>query len=179
MQRTLTYFIRGNITVQLTSCLTGLDSTKQVNMLLIQHKQSSWFQTKTNRRSGIQWIRPRTKKMSVLWFVAQLTHQSNFKVWLCLKISEYFLRLKFGGISNSFTKCLKNLANSVWPDLAKFCTLVNFLKVISNFWYVAKFWTCFGNYVMLCGKFSLFQMAKYWKNIPAIWSHWPQKGFLP
>ena len=30
----------------LTSCLIGLDSTKQVNMLLIQRKQSSWIQTK-------------------------------------------------------------------------------------------------------------------------------------
>ena len=40
-QRTLAYFLRGSITVQLTSCLTGLDSTKQVNMLLsIQPRQS-------------------------------------------------------------------------------------------------------------------------------------------
>ena len=39
-QGTLTYFVRGRITVRLTSCLTGLDSTKQVNMLLIQHKRS-------------------------------------------------------------------------------------------------------------------------------------------
>ena len=31
----------GSITVWLTSCLTGLDLTKQVIMLLIQHKQSS------------------------------------------------------------------------------------------------------------------------------------------
>ena len=38
-QRTLT--IWGSITVQLTSCLTGLDSTKQVKLMLIKHKQSS------------------------------------------------------------------------------------------------------------------------------------------
>ena len=37
-QKTLTYFIRGSITVQLTSCLTGLDSTKLVNLDLIQNK---------------------------------------------------------------------------------------------------------------------------------------------
>ena len=30
-QRTLTYFIRGNITVQLTSYLTGLDSAVLLN----------------------------------------------------------------------------------------------------------------------------------------------------
>ena len=28
------------LSVQLTSCLTGLDLTKQVNLLLIQHEQS-------------------------------------------------------------------------------------------------------------------------------------------
>ena len=38
-QRTLT--IGGSITVWLTSCLTGLDLTKQVKLLLIEHKQSS------------------------------------------------------------------------------------------------------------------------------------------
>ena len=35
---------RGSITIWLTSCLTCLNSTKQVNMLIIQHKQSSWIQ---------------------------------------------------------------------------------------------------------------------------------------
>ena len=30
-QRTLTYFVRGNITVWLTSCLTGLDSAVWLN----------------------------------------------------------------------------------------------------------------------------------------------------
>ena len=30
-QRTLIYFVRGNITVQLTSCLTGLDSAVLLN----------------------------------------------------------------------------------------------------------------------------------------------------
>ena len=37
--------IEGIITVQLTSCLTSLDLTKQVNLLLIQPKHSSWIQT--------------------------------------------------------------------------------------------------------------------------------------
>ena len=32
MQKILTYFVRGIITVQLTSYLTGLESTKQVNL---------------------------------------------------------------------------------------------------------------------------------------------------
>ena len=31
VQRTLTYFVRGNITVRLTSCLTGLDSAVLLN----------------------------------------------------------------------------------------------------------------------------------------------------
>lgn len=31
----------GSITVQLTSSVTGLDSNKQVNVLLIRHKQIS------------------------------------------------------------------------------------------------------------------------------------------
>ena len=34
-QRTLTWFVMGSITEWLTSCLAGLDSTKQVNMFLI------------------------------------------------------------------------------------------------------------------------------------------------
>ena len=38
-QRTLT--IGGSITVLLTSCLTGLDLTQQVKLLLIKFKQSS------------------------------------------------------------------------------------------------------------------------------------------
>ena len=33
VHRTFTYFIRGSLSVQLTSCLTGLDSTKHVNLL--------------------------------------------------------------------------------------------------------------------------------------------------
>ena len=40
-QRTLTYFVRGSITVLLTSCLTDLDLTKRFNLYLIQHQQSS------------------------------------------------------------------------------------------------------------------------------------------
>ena len=44
-QRKLTRFKRGSIIVWLTSCLTSLDWTKEVNLLLIQLKQSSWSQT--------------------------------------------------------------------------------------------------------------------------------------
>ena len=44
-QRTLTDFIRGSITVRLTSCLTGLDLARRVNMLWIKHKLSSWILT--------------------------------------------------------------------------------------------------------------------------------------
>ena len=41
--------IVGSITVHLTSCLTGLDSTKQVKFLIIKHKKSSLIQTKKNQ----------------------------------------------------------------------------------------------------------------------------------
>ena len=45
----------GSIIVRLTSCLTGLDLAKQVNLFLIKHSQSSWIKTNQNRRSAIQW----------------------------------------------------------------------------------------------------------------------------
>ena len=35
----------GSITVRLTHCLTGLDLTKQVNLMLIQHMLSHRIQT--------------------------------------------------------------------------------------------------------------------------------------
>ena len=38
--------IRESITLRLTSCLTDLDLTKQVKLMLIQYWQSSWIQTK-------------------------------------------------------------------------------------------------------------------------------------
>ena len=41
-----THFLSGSITVLLTSCLNGLDLTKQVNMFLMQHKQISCKQFK-------------------------------------------------------------------------------------------------------------------------------------
>ena len=43
--RALIYFVRGSMTVWLTSCLIGLDLAERVNLLLIKHKQSSWIQT--------------------------------------------------------------------------------------------------------------------------------------
>ena len=43
-QKILAYFFRGSITVQLTFCMTVLDSSKQVNLLSIQHKQSCVIQ---------------------------------------------------------------------------------------------------------------------------------------
>ena len=43
--RALIYFVRGSMTVWLTSCLIGLDLAERVNLLLIKHKQISWIQT--------------------------------------------------------------------------------------------------------------------------------------
>ena len=37
----MTYFIRERIFVLLTSCLTGLNLTKQVNIIVIQYEQTS------------------------------------------------------------------------------------------------------------------------------------------
>ena len=67
--RTLTYIVRGSITVWLTSCLNGLDLTKLVNLYLIQHKQSSWIRT---RKSAVQWYFPLRSKwvfsgLEILW----------------------------------------------------------------------------------------------------------------
>ena len=39
-QRMLTGLLRGSITVQKTSCITGLDSTKYVNLLIILHNKA-------------------------------------------------------------------------------------------------------------------------------------------
>ena len=41
VQRTLTYFVRGNITVRLTSCLTGQNLAKQANLFIVSIQQNS------------------------------------------------------------------------------------------------------------------------------------------
>ena len=40
-QRTLTYFVRGKITVWLTSCLTGKDLAQQANLFIVSIQQNS------------------------------------------------------------------------------------------------------------------------------------------
>ena len=40
-----THFVRGSITIRLTSCLTGLDLAKQVNLLTVLIKQNGWILT--------------------------------------------------------------------------------------------------------------------------------------
>ena len=67
---TITYFIRGSITVRLISCLTGKDLTKLVNLYLLQHKQSSWILT--SQKVGqlyLQWYFPVQSK----WVVSDET----------------------------------------------------------------------------------------------------------
>ena len=45
--------------LRLTSSLTGVDSTKQLKLMLIQQKQSSWIQTKwTGGHPAVQWYFP-------------------------------------------------------------------------------------------------------------------------
>ena len=69
-QRTLIYFVRGSITVQLTSCLTGLDLAKQVNLLIVWIQQSSWIQT---NQTGSQ----------------PYTDTSPYKVSQCFLVEDY------------------------------------------------------------------------------------------
>ena len=53
-KRTIAYFIRGSITVRLTSCLTGFDLTKLVNVNLIQHAAKQLNPNQSNGRSAVQ-----------------------------------------------------------------------------------------------------------------------------
>ena len=69
LQRTLTYFIRGSIIAWLTSCLTGLDSTKLVNLYQIQHKQSRWILTSETGGQPYNDTSP-NEVVSVLWTLA-------------------------------------------------------------------------------------------------------------
>ena len=75
-QRTLT--IEGSISVQLTSCLTGLELTKQVKLLLIQHKQSSWIQTKLMVGQTYSDTSP---EVSILWFNLFIVTSCNNIFW--------------------------------------------------------------------------------------------------
>ena len=45
------YFIRGNISILLSSCFTCLASNEQVDLFLIKHNQSSW---KQSSKTGVQ-----------------------------------------------------------------------------------------------------------------------------
>ena len=62
----------GSITVQLTSCLTGLDVTKQVNLLFIQLKQSNQEVSSTVK----------LPLMSVTYLITQNS------VWVCFRSFE-------------------------------------------------------------------------------------------
>ena len=54
--RTLTFFVRGNITVWLTSCLTSQDLAKQANLFIVLTQQKSWIQT--SQTGGQPYISP-------------------------------------------------------------------------------------------------------------------------
>ena len=83
------FFIRGSIIVWLTSYLTGLDSTKEADVLLIQHKQSSSTQTrKTEVSSPVKRPLPisiniyRRRSMESIWTIWKMTTQKCFKFTL-------------------------------------------------------------------------------------------------
>ena len=88
-QKTLTYFGRGSITVWLTSCLTGYDLTKLVNLCLIQHKQSS--RLLTSQTWGQSYNDTLTKNVSVLWFKATDVIAFCLKMALSWPIFLYFV----------------------------------------------------------------------------------------
>ena len=58
IQRILTYYVRGSIIGAATSCLTDLDSSKQLNMLVIITYQSSWIHTNESGDQLHQWYFP-------------------------------------------------------------------------------------------------------------------------
>ena len=64
---------------------------------------------------------------------------------------------------------------AVWPDVAKLRHSASFSSVFVNFWvfidYLAEIWAFFGIKNLLLSQFSLLQIAKYWSNNLAIWSH--------
>ena len=65
MQRTLIYFLRGSITVWMTSFLTDLDLTKLVHLYLSQRKQSSWIHT--SQRGGQLYCDTSPYKVVFVW----------------------------------------------------------------------------------------------------------------
>ena len=72
---------------------------------------------------------------------------------------------------------------SVWPDLSKVRNLSLISIVLAISWvtilYLAKLWTYFAKYFIVLSNFSLFYMAKSWKNNITIWSHWMLVNLKP
>ena len=60
---TFTYSYLKKFTYFVSHCLTGLDSTKQVNLLFIQHKQSSWIKTNKKEISSCTMIIGTSEKL--------------------------------------------------------------------------------------------------------------------
>ena len=62
------------------------------------------------------------------------------------------------------------LCYQIWQD---FATLAIFLSLWQFFeGFLAKLWTYFGNFLCYWATFWMLYMAKFWKNLLAIWSHW-------
>ena len=81
-QWTVTYFERGITTVQLTSCLNGLDLTKQVNLFKIQHYQSSWIQiNKTEGQPYSDDSRYKVSEYSLVYLKASVDGSCRIHQW--------------------------------------------------------------------------------------------------
>ena len=70
----------GSITVQLTSYLTSLDLTKQVNMFLNQHRQRSWIEAKNGGQPYSDSSPCEVSEYSLL-FKYRFTNSSEKREW--------------------------------------------------------------------------------------------------
>ena len=63
--------------------------------------------------------------------------------------------------------------DQMWRNFANLAKFRNLCAAVQRFiWYLVKLWTHLGTFCMLLGKILSLQMAKYWKDNLAIWSHW-------
>ena len=106
-QRTLTYSVRGSITVWLTSCLTGLDLDKQENLLLIKHKQSRWI--------------PSLPMCTLLSMLSQCDQIARlfFNIWPLTPMKICPKAIKFAE-AGSIISPVRNEGFKKWPKTFKF-----------------------------------------------------------
>ena len=100
VQRSVTYFVRGSITVWLTSCLTGLDLTQLVNVYLIQHNQIRWILTSQTggwpcSDTCLYKVSECSLKISnrFYYIISILLHLFNFCILFCYMLFNFWIIL--------------------------------------------------------------------------------------